>query len=1129
MNIHKKALAVVLTIVMLFTMIPATVFSSGAQEIYPVMEKFTAASSTEFHAYYSSIYSATFLDKIDWDDINAAEQYWDSSADNDNSVIAYIKQNAEQTEIAGAKRYDLYIAGDGGVDANPDSGFIFYFFSALEEVRGCENFKTDDVTSMYGMFYECKKLRSITGINWDTSNVTDMSYMFRNCHELTELDLSSFNTSKVTTMKYMFYYCRKLEHIYVGDGWTTESIANLSDGVFNCCYAIMGGKDVYDEDFRYFPPGAEYAKLKDEGGFLTYKEPELPKEYKVTYEFTGNIIPDGVIVPVESTYTEGNEVYVEAVPLADGYIFSGWSTEDATVTDGKFTINNDVHFTGLWTKLYKVEYKYTEGFDVPEGAAELPEAEYFKPGDFVDVIGVPYVYRYLFMGWTTDDADVSGDMFIMPENDVVLYGYFKIPVESIEIIDGDITINKDEETRLNIYVKPEDATIKDIVYSSDNETVAKVDKYGNVTAVSEGSTTITVASKDDPTKSDTITVTVKIPVNKITVEKTTINLKKDQTDRIKVTVNPENATNSELVFESSDESVVKVDNDGNVEAVGEGEAVITVTSKDNPNLKEKITVTVKNPVTEITVPEKEITLYLDETKNVEADVNDDATDKTLIYESENPGIVKVDNEGNVVAVGEGTTMVKITSADNPTITETVTVTVVAREYKVAYKFIGAVIPDGASAPTEKVYKEGTEVIVEADSAAEGYIFSGWSTEDATVTNGKFTINNDVVFVGRWEKAKVPVENITVNKTEIELEPGKTDKITVIITPEDATDKTVTYSSSNPEVAEVTEDGTVIAKKDGETTVTVKAEDGSEKAVKIKVTVKTPVKYYDVTYKYEGEVPENAPVPPEKNTYKEGTEVIVETDSVAEGYIFSGWSTEDATVTNGKFTINNDVVFVGSWEKVPGPVTEIIAPESVTIIMGKEKPLGAYVNENAVNKDLIYTSADENVAKIDENGNIIAVSEGETIITVTSAENPEISVQVTVIVTLKPSVGTKHYIVFGKTEKIGWYSVSVDGGKTFFTQFGNDHLEVEKGTELIIKANDVFGDPFTFYINGEAVKPDKDGYVRVVVDRFMLIGALGIPVTAPDVEESLNLIQQLIKLIKELFAMIASLFNSAKTK
>ena len=116
-----------------------------------------------------------------------------------------------------------------------------------------------------------------------------------------------------------------------------------------------------------------------------------------------------------------------------------------------------------------------------------------------------------------------------------------------------------------------------------------------------------------------------------------------------------------------------------------------------------------------------------------------------------------------------------------------------------------------------------------------------------------------------------------------------------------------------------------------------------------------------------------------------------------------------------------------------------------------------------------------------------------------------------------------HIVFGKTNGIGWYKVSKDGGQTWDIVFGNSTYEVKYGTELIIKAGDIMGDSFTFYVNGDAVKPDDNGEIRVTVKGYMLIGAIGIDpdidFEVPDVEESLNWFQRIIKAIKDFFAML----------
>ena len=116
-------------------------------------------------------------------------------------------------------------------------------------------------------------------------------------------------------------------------------------------------------------------------------------------------------------------------------------------------------------------------------------------------------------------------------------------------------------------------------------------------------------------------------------------------------------------------------------------------------------------------------------------------------------------------------------------------------------------------------------------------------------------------------------------------------------------------------------------------------------------------------------------------------------------------------------------------------------------------------------------------------------------------------------------GGSHHILFGKTDGIGWYKVSKDGGKTFDIVFGNSTYEVEPGTELMISVGDLMGDAFTFYVNGNAIEPNEDGYLVITVNGYMLIGALGYKVDVPDIEESLNWFQKLIKAIKDFFAKI----------
>ncbi len=169
------------------------------------IKSYGPGDETDFHAYKDSIVSVTFLDSIDYISLGGSIENWDVSTKEDGSVKAWIRY------VVGG--YDLYIAAEGGVNANPESGYMFYGYKNLKEVNGLQNFKTAQATDMKYMFYGCEALESIDISSLDTENVTDMSYMFGFCSKLRTADLSSIDTRKVSNMGNLFYYCTSLEEV----------------------------------------------------------------------------------------------------------------------------------------------------------------------------------------------------------------------------------------------------------------------------------------------------------------------------------------------------------------------------------------------------------------------------------------------------------------------------------------------------------------------------------------------------------------------------------------------------------------------------------------------------------------------------------------------------------------------------------------------------------------------------------------------------------------------------------------------------------------------------------------------------------------------------------------------------
>ena len=120
---------------------------------------------------------------------------------------------------------------------------------------------------------------------------------------------------------------------------------------------------------------------------------------------------------------------------------------------------------------------------------------------------------------------------------------------------------------------------EDVTWKSSNTAVAKVSSTGLVTAVAKGTATITVTTKDG-SKTATCKVTVKVPVTGVTLDKTTVTIKKGKTLQLTATVKPSNASNKNVTWKSNYSSRAKVDSNGLVTAVSPGRAAITVMTAD---------------------------------------------------------------------------------------------------------------------------------------------------------------------------------------------------------------------------------------------------------------------------------------------------------------------------------------------------------------------------------------------------------------------------------------------------------------------------------------------------------------------------------------------------------------------
>lgn len=138
-----------------------------------------------------------------------------------------------------------------------------------------------------------------------------------------------------------------------------------------------------------------------------------------------------------------------------------------------------------------------------------------------------------------------------------------------------LTLTAGEAATLETAVTPDDATHVSINYTSSDDSIATVSGTGEVTAVSAGDATIT-AAVDGTALSAACKVTVFPAIESVELNYTTLSLRPEGTAQLTYTVAPEEALADNVTYTSSDETVATVDAEGNVTAIADGTATITV-------------------------------------------------------------------------------------------------------------------------------------------------------------------------------------------------------------------------------------------------------------------------------------------------------------------------------------------------------------------------------------------------------------------------------------------------------------------------------------------------------------------------------------------------------------------------
>ncbi len=577
----------------------------------------------------------------------------------------------------------------------------------------------------------------------------------------------------------------------------------------------------------------------------------------------------------------------------------------------------------------------------------------------------------------------------------------EIPVTSVEIDPTWITLKVGDKTSLTAIVKPDDADNSEFInWHSSDETVATVDEKGNLTALKIGETIIT-ADCGNQSASCTVTV-IPTPAESVTVSPTSAELNVGETTLLTATIIPDDVTDKTVTWSSSDPTKVTVDAYGMVTGVALGQATITATCGTVSGI---CTVTViPTPAGSVTVSPATASLKAGETVMLTATIlPEDTTDKTVVWSSSDETIATVAADGTVtaVAVGEatitatcGTVNATSTITVVPTLAEKVTVSPETARINVGEtKALAATVMPATTTDKTVTWSSSDEKIATVD---ENGVVTGVSVGNVTITATCGSLSATCAV----EITAVLAESITLSTESAEIKIGETTTLTATVRPENTTDKTVTWSSDNETIATVDGNGVVTGLAVGEVLITATCASVSAKChVTVNPILAESIEMAESVEMRIGEaVTLTATVLPENTTDKSLTwtssdETIATVD--ANGMITAvalGATEIKATTANGKSGVCTVTV-------IPIPVTGISLTNTVLYLkVGNISEQTAIIEPaDATNKSVVWNSADESIASVDNDGYITANAVGTTIVTCSSVDNPAIKAECRVIV------------------------------------------------------------------------------------------------------------------------------------
>ena len=439
-----------------------------------------------------------------------------------------------------------------------------------------------------------------------------------------------------------------------------------------------------------------------------------------------------------------------------------------------------------------------------------------------------------------------------------------------------------ETADMQISVDPADSgyVADTTTWTSSKRSVATVDEFGRVTAVSAGRTKITATLQREGRTTYTVStvVTVLRQVDKVVINEKAANPDgitgryAGETIQLTATVSPSDAANKNVIWSSANNSVATVDANGIVTITGMGETTVRAASAQNPAIYDEIKIIGGRAMVELHVSPEKSELYPGEQVQIVPSVTPaSAILPPATYVSSDSSIASVDAYGLVTAVKPGKAIITVQIYDDSSVltTKTVQITVKQDVEEVHFNTDSIINYVGEDRNLSDIFffNEGDENTLPAEQGIT------WTSLDPSIASvdeyGKMFANkvgSTIIYATAYNglRAELHVKiirrasAIELSEEKMELKVGESAPISYKFIPEDTTEREVTWTSTNPKVAYYDANhGRIVAVGSGSTHITVTCNDGGANDT-VYVNVLQPatgVKFTDTTHyvKYEGEI------------------------------------------------------------------------------------------------------------------------------------------------------------------------------------------------------------------------------------------------------------------------------------